>query len=131
MKEWISCTCERGESWQIFKEKDIENDVDMRCLKGHEAVMAMVRDCADQIIVSVIPRATVDPVNKKTIINQNKYHLHIESTVSGWERISTEPYTKEEIIKLANFFIGMETNSAMKFWKLKKLGENNNCRIDT
>lgn len=109
MKEWRRYVCEFCEPLLILEE-DTEPELE-NCRCGHEFIMVH-KERGAGILVSLIP----------ALSSSRKYHLKIES-MSGelTPRISKHSFSKEDVGKLAQLFMGLESKAAERVWKAKKL----------
>ncbi len=130
-KQWRKYSCELGESWDIFIDSKLKTPIkDLKCKKGHSAVMEFEYSALDLVSVNIIPCLSIKDPDKKEF-NKDKYQLKLElMNGDNWFAFSHQKFTKEEIVKMASSFIGLDKHRAEKIWKLKKLGEFNTYRVD-
>jgi hypothetical protein len=131
-KEWREFHSENGEIWELLvdhSEPYLEKD--MISKTGNHAVLKRNMISADYIITSIIPAARiVDDVTQK-IGREKLFYLKIDlMNGEDWFCMSNVSFEKEEIVKLANFFIGLNKTQAERVWKAKKLGEISTFRLD-
>lgn len=130
MKEWREYHCEFGDYWEILAESEqTEQESDLLCIHGHDAVMAKKSKPSEYISVNILPKTReFDSITHK-IGFKDQYYIQVESLLSGWKAITNESYTKDEVFNLAKLFLGLTEQQAKKIWNMKKLGANSN-RID-
>jgi len=129
-KQWRKYSCELGESWEIFiDENQKTTKKDITCSKGHEAVMEKEINPSNYVIVSVIPCANQDEHNPANIYDLDLFQIKIElMNGEDWFAFSQQKYSKVDVIKLSNLFVGLNKYQAERIWKAKKLGDMNTYR---
>lgn len=128
MKEWREYRCEENHSWEFLREVfDEELPSDCICSCGLEAVVVR-RVKSYGVIVSIVPMMReLDDVTKKLGMS-NKYRLQILSLDEGYQKTSGKIFSKDDVIKLASRFAGLDSKEANRIWEMRKLG-NDNCFI--
>jgi len=51
----------------------------------------------------------------------NRFYLIVRAADGSWEKISSARYFKEEALRLAEGFVGLNTSHAQKLWAVRKL----------
>ncbi len=131
-KEWREFHSENGEIWELLiNHSEPHSELDMISKTGNHAVLKRNMSSTDYVTTSIIPAARiVDDVTQK-LGKQKLFYLKIDlMNGDNWFCMSNICFAKEEIVKLANLFIGLNKMQAERVWKAKKLGEINTFRLD-
>ena len=125
-KEWRFYSSEDDRDWVILSDSDrAETKEDIHSINQKESVMRMYRRPGDFVSVSLLSASyEIDDVTGK-LGQERDFYLRMECLQDGWASISSQVYKKEEALTLASLFIGLRKDTAIKLWKLKKLGEKN------
>ncbi|MBN6078292.1 hypothetical protein HYE59_12380 [Aggregatibacter actinomycetemcomitans] len=125
-KEWRFYTSEDDAEWVILSNSDkAETEEDIYSVNKSESIMRMYRKPGDYISVSLLSASyEIDIVTGK-LGQERDFYIKIECLKDGWSSISTKSYKKEEALNIAEIFVGLRKDVAIKIWNLKKLGENN------
>jgi hypothetical protein len=104
MKVWKTYYLENTGSWEIFSDSESETlEADGLSREGRPATMCMVRKAGRFVSVTILPRAhEFDSVTGR-IGDDQLFHVVIECLVDGWRYLSS--------------------GTALKIWKMKKLGD--------
>ena len=131
-KKWIEYLSEEGSFWEFFVNDSYqEKEEDCVSNTGEYAIMKRVMNTIDLVEVSITPAARIVDDAKSQIGRTNLYYIAL-SLINGddWFCISNKSYSKEEIIKISIFFIGLNKKQAERVWISKKLGNINTDRLD-
>ena len=125
-KEWRFYSSEDDRDWVILSDSNrAETKEDIHSINQKESVMRMYRRPGDYVSVSLLSASyEIDDVTGK-LGQERDFYLKMECLQDGWASISSQVYKKEEALTLASLFIGLRKDTAIKLWKLKKLGEKN------
>ena len=124
-KKWIEYHSEDGDIWELLVDTSyVENENDKISDFGNHAVLRKVSSPADYVVVSILPSARIVDDVKNQIGKEKLFYIKLHlMNEDDWFCISEKSYTKNEIIKISNLFIGINKLQAEKIWNLKKLGK--------
>ena len=127
MKEWREYISENDGSWMLLKDKnETETIDDLKSKNGCQAVIVKRCEPADVVSIQILPAARVVDNVKKTIHHEKKFYIKLFSLKEEWSLISKECFLLDEVLKIAQRFLGLEKTQALKIWKVKKLGGEDN-----
>lgn len=125
-KEWRHYISENDSEWIILSdESKEETKEDIYSINNIESVLRMHRKSGDYISVSLLSASyEIDTVTGKLGLEKD-FYVKIECLRDGWSSISAKHYKKEEALNIANLFLGLKKDAAIKLWNSKKIGPNN------
>ncbi|MEE6032941.1 hypothetical protein [Avibacterium paragallinarum] len=125
-KEWRHYISENDSEWIILSDSsEEETKEDIYSINNIESVQRMYRKAGDYISVSLLSASyEIDSVTGKLGLEKD-FYIKIECLRDGWSSISTKTYKKEDALNIANLFVGLRKDIAIKIWNLKKIGNNN------
>ena len=136
-KEWREYMSEEGDSWTILTDSETtETTTDMISVDGNEAVQCLTYQTADYVVVSILPKARVQRFKRHNPpyyepYDKTLFYLKLElMNGDDWFCLTAKHYGKDEVMKLASLFVGLNKQQAERVWTSKKLGKINTSRID-
>ena len=131
-KKWIEYATENGETWELFVDVDYsEKEEDSLSKDGSIAVMRRQMGTTDQVCITIIPSARIVDDVKNQIGRDKLYYLKLSLLNSDdWYCISDKAYSKEDILKISNLFIGLNKQQAKRVWEAKKMGNISTDRLE-
>lgn len=131
-KKWIEYATENGETWELFVDVDYsEKEEDSISKDGSIAVMRRQMGTTDQVCITIIPSARIVDDVKNQIGRDKLYYLKLSLLNSDdWYCISDKAYSKEDILKISNLFIGLNKQQAKRVWEAKKMGNISTDRLE-
>jgi hypothetical protein len=120
MRVYREYRCDHGHEWTVTsREGAPELAQHTQCPEGHEAVTCSEQQPADEVQIVLRPAARiVDRVTGQTQ-HQGRYFVALLDRADQELCVSTEHYTWEEAVMLANLFKGKDASRAMDWWRRK------------
>jgi hypothetical protein len=122
-KIWINCdTDDYGECWEVLANANEVDNYDVSS-NGNRAVIKLVYETSDYVVVSILPAARKGYLEKE-YSHTKRFYIKL-SLMNGdpWFALSKQFYSREEALKFAELFTGLTKTQAMRVWQSKKLGE--------
>ena len=130
-KEWRDYSSENGENWQILANSDeAETEADLKSETGQNAIMGFNYQASDFVAVTIISASKYrDSKQENDPLLKNRFYLYLY-LLNGdqWFCLSKDNFDKENILLLANIFVGTNKRQAERIWISKKLGPLNTFR---
>ena len=123
MKEWRQYMSESDGSWLMLKNKDApELPNDSISLNGQEAIMLKKCQPSDHVSIQILPAARITDNVKNVVHYEKEFYIQLFCMKDDWSVISANSYSSDEALKIANQFIGLTKDRAIKVWEIKKMG---------
>jgi hypothetical protein len=113
--------CDFGHEWVIHKGESVpEDERDVVCPEGHEAVTCHAEYPADEVQVLIRPAARiVDPVRQQRVLD-GRYWLVLLDRSGAEIESSLDHYSWDDVVSLARLFRGKPAEDARRWWARKK-----------